>query len=222
MIRPITATIILFILLVVATFLFSKVTFSARVIIVLIFYILLAFLVLRTRVSPADLGLDKASIMNGLKLAVPFMMVLFLGAVILAFIAPSVFQDERYQQSLGAMLFMVAITIPFMTVIIEELAFRGVLLGTLLHTMTPLQANLVSAASFGLWHFFTAQAVNISVFSIPQWLVVVGVIVATTVAGLFFGWLRLRSGSVVAPVLVHWTINAAGVIAAFIAWPKES
>jgi uncharacterized protein len=38
--------------------------------------------------------------------------------------------------------------------------------------------------------------------------------VSTTVAGLGFGWLRDRSGSVLAPALLHWTTNGSGYLAA--------
>jgi membrane protease YdiL (CAAX protease family) len=40
-----------------------------------------------------------------------------------------------------------------------------------------------------------------------------GDVVATAIAGLGFGWLRLRSGSVVAPALAHAALNATAYAA---------
>jgi membrane protease YdiL (CAAX protease family) len=36
-------------------------------------------------------------------------------------------------------------------------------------------------------------------------------------AGVVLCWLRLRSGSLLAPVLLHWTVNGLGVIVALVA-----
>jgi membrane protease YdiL (CAAX protease family) len=35
-------------------------------------------------------------------------------------------------------------------------------------------------------------------------------VVSTSVAGVVLCWLRLRSGSLLAPVLAHWTVNGLG------------
>ena len=37
-------------------------------------------------------------------------------------------------------------------------------------------------------------------------------VVFTSLAGVALCWLRLRSGSLIAPALAHWTVNALGVI----------
>ena len=39
----------------------------------------------------------------------------------------------------------------------------------------------------------------------------------TSLAGVVLCWLRLRSDSLVAPVLAHWTVNGLGVIVAVVA-----
>jgi membrane protease YdiL (CAAX protease family) len=44
--------------------------------------------------------------------------------------------------------------------------------------------------------------------------VVAGTVAATTAAGVGFSLLRLRSGSVLAPVIVHAAINSSAFIAA--------
>lgn len=51
--------------------------------------------------------------------------------------------------------------------------------------------------------------------------VVAGVLIAVVVtggAGLLLGWLRMRSGSLLAPIALHWSVNGIGAIAAAIAW----
>jgi membrane protease YdiL (CAAX protease family) len=40
----------------------------------------------------------------------------------------------------------------------------------------------------------------------------------TSLAGVVLCWLRLRSGSLLAPALAHWTVNGLGVIVALVAW----
>jgi membrane protease YdiL (CAAX protease family) len=39
----------------------------------------------------------------------------------------------------------------------------------------------------------------------------------TSPAGVVLCWLRLRSGSLLAPALAHWTVNGLGVIVAVLA-----
>jgi CAAX protease family protein len=39
----------------------------------------------------------------------------------------------------------------------------------------------------------------------------------TSLAGVVLCWLRLRSGSLLASVLAHWTVNGLGVIVALLA-----
>jgi membrane protease YdiL (CAAX protease family) len=46
---------------------------------------------------------------------------------------------------------------------------------------------------------------------------VIVTVVFTALAGVVLCGLRLRSGSLVAPVLAHWTVNGLGVIVAVLA-----
>jgi membrane protease YdiL (CAAX protease family) len=45
---------------------------------------------------------------------------------------------------------------------------------------------------------------------------VAAAVAGTAVAGLVFCWLRLRSGSLLAPALVHWALNGLGYLLAFL------
>ena len=49
-------------------------------------------------------------------------------------------------------------------------------------------------------------------------LTVLGTVVFTAVAGVVFAELRRRSGSVVAPLVLHWATNGLAVVAAARVW----
>lgn len=86
--------------------------------------------------------------------------------------------------------------IPIGTVLTEELTFRAVL-----DAASPGSSPIF----FGLWHIHPARAAGDSVA-----LTVVG----TFFAGVLFSWLRRRSGSVLAPMMLHYAVNASGAILA--------
>lgn len=89
--------------------------------------------------------------------------------------------------------------IPVGTVFTEELLFRGVL---------DAIAPVASPIFFGLWHIHPARAGGDPV---------IGTVLATTAAGVLFSWLRRRSGSVLAPALLHYCVNASGAVLANLA-----
>lgn len=119
--------------------------------------------------------------------------------------------------------------IPLTTVLPEEYAFRGVLIGLLTRRFGPLRALVLSSALFGLWHVLPglagAGAANESLDrvvgsgKVGTWRVgaalrVGGTVLVTTVGGLWLGSIRQRSGSLLAPVLLHWAINGLGELVA--------
>jgi uncharacterized protein len=116
--------------------------------------------------------------------------------------------------------------IPLGTVLPEELAFRGVLPALLGRRFGVLAATLVSSGLFGLWHVLAALGGGATNTAIAG---VVGgdaagtaarvavTVLATSAAGVVLCWLRLRSGSLLAPILAHWTVNALGVIVTLLA-----
>jgi len=102
-------------------------------------------------------------------------------------------------------------------------AFRGVLLGSGLKLWGPWRASLVTSVLFGLWHIaptlgtmsdnheFKGAAASVA----GQVLLVLGAIAVTFAAGLIFCWLRLKSGSLIAPVMAH---AATDGLALTVAW----
>ena len=120
----------------------------------------------------------------------------------------------------------VLVVIPLGTVLPEELAFRGLLLALLGRRYGLLAGILLSSGLFGLWHIVpslgggTANATMASVVGADAAGTVVRVVVTvvfTSLGGVVLCWLRLRSGSLLAPVLAHWTVNGLGVIVAALA-----
>ena len=110
------------------------------------------------------------------------------------------------------------VRIPFGTVLWEEVAFRGVLLAALLRLLPVPAAVGVAAAVFGSWHIRPTlgalEANDLVHGPAATTAVVVLACLATAAAGVLFAWLRLRSGSLLAPVLLHLATNSVGLLAA--------
>jgi uncharacterized protein len=75
-----------------------------------------------------------------------------------------------------------------------------------------------AAVVFGLWHVSTAlgdaRPAGSPVLAVAS---VAGTVVLTALGGVLFGWLRLRSGSLLAPAGLHLATNSAGLLAAAVA-----
>jgi membrane protease YdiL (CAAX protease family) len=164
-----------------------------------------------------ELGLGRAQARAGLKLgAIALLTIGVIIAVLVAvpgsrsyFDSHSVAADSAAQHVLQPVVF-----IPLGTVVFEELLFRGVLLAALLRVTTRWYAIGANAVLFGLWHIPPAlnDASGRSAASAVG--VVIGTIAATTFAGGVFAWLRVRSGSVIAPMLAHLATNSFAYAAA--------
>jgi membrane protease YdiL (CAAX protease family) len=109
------------------------------------------------------------------------------------------------------------VVIPFATVLFEEVIFRGVLLGALLRITTRVRAVIYCSIVFGLWHIPPAlsDAKGKEFFAAVG--IVGGTIAFTTAAGILFSWLRLRSGSLLAPIMAHVAANSFAYTGALIA-----
>ena len=80
---------------------------------------------------------------------------------------------------------------------------------------------------FGLWHIATSLGLTSSnvgftrIFGggLPGTIAgVVLAVAATAAAGFVFTWLRRRSGSLIAPIALHWSLNGLGALAAALVW----
>jgi membrane protease YdiL (CAAX protease family) len=103
------------------------------------------------------------------------------------------------------------VRIPLGTVVLEEVAFRGMLL--------DLGGAAVSSVLFGLWHVLPTQAAldanRLARERRARCVAVAGAVVAMTAVGLAFCWLRLWTGSLVAPMAVHAAANSGATVAAY-------
>jgi membrane protease YdiL (CAAX protease family) len=95
--------------------------------------------------------------------------------------------------------------IPVGTVCSEEAAYRGALGTIAVDAFGPGGGGIVQAAAFGLSHIADARSSGEPV---------VPTVLVTGLAGWVFGWLYVRSGSLIAPMLAHLAINEAGAVAA--------
>ena len=117
----------------------------------------------------------------------------------------------------GELAGQVLVRIPLGTVLWEEVAFRGVLLAALGRLLSRRGAVGGSAALFGLWHVrptLGALAANdLAGGPLARTGAVLLACLATAAAGVLFAELRLRSGSLLAPALLHLATNSLGVLA---------
>jgi uncharacterized protein len=174
-----------------------------------------------------DLGLARANIGAGLRYgAGAFGVVLLVLLVAAAIPATNGFlHDSRAHIAGGRLLYELGASIVLLTAIPEELAFRGVLLGSALRLWGPWRASLVTSALFGLWHIaptLHTMSDNSAVRGIAasgggRVLLVLGSIAVTFAAGLVFCWLRLRSRSLIAPIMAHVAINGLALTVAWFA-----
>ena len=176
-----------------------------------------------------QMGVALNTITSGLFIAVIATILICIVTIIMALIPPlrRFFIGDNLSNASGKLIaFETAIRIPFSTALIEEILFRGVLLGLLLAHNSQITALVISSVLFGLWHIFptiktleqnktTKKIVGTSKAKTSAG--VLATIVTTTIAGFIFGILRIIAGSIIAPWLVHWSINASGVLGIYVA-----
>jgi membrane protease YdiL (CAAX protease family) len=137
------------------------------------------------------------------------------------------FRDTRYRLGYGSALLTALVLIPVGTVLLEEIAFRGVLWGLLRRVRGTAAATIGSSLLFGLWHVLPSLGLATDNEAISgavgkgrsaQALTVLGTVLFTALSGVVFCELRRRSGSVLASAGLHWATNALSVLAAAAVW----
>lgn len=183
----------------------------------------------RAGLSWADLGLGPGTWRRGLTWAG-----VIIGAVAVVFavgaalpLTRNSFRDTRYDLGWGGALLTAFVLIPLGTILLEEVAFRGVLWGLLRRWRGPWVATTISSLLFGLWHVLSSlhlstdnQAIGQAVGGgrSGQVLSVLGTVLFTAASGVVFCELRRRSGSLLAPAGLHWATNGLGVLASSAVW----
>lgn len=172
--------------------------------------------------SLQDMGLGFTYLLPGLIWAA-----ISIGVVTAVYVIGSVFKktrrafhDERIRElSAGRLVFQALIEVPFGTVLFEEIAFRAVLFSMLARRFGVVTAIVISAFLFGIWHVLPSVGTheqNPALGSVVgqgrrgNILAILASVLTTTIAGAVFTLMRIVSGSVIAPMGLHWATNGLG------------
>ena len=182
---------------------------------------------LMARLTAIDLGLARIDTHRGAAYGIAALLIsaalLVVGALIPA--TSDFFQDSRGDMSGPHILLEIALPIFLLTVLPEEFAFRGVLLASGRELCGDRGATFITSVLFGLWHISPTLGTMSQNRQLDNALgtmggtivLVAGSVLVTFVAGLIFSWLRLRSRSLLAPVIAHLSTNGAALVLAWIA-----
>ncbi len=178
--------------------------------------------------SWADLGLAQESLGRGLRWAAgSAVVVAAVYAVGVALpLTREAFLDRRADLPTSTLLYHAFVRVPVGTVLVEEVAFRGTLLAMGMRRWGRRSAVIVSSGLFGLWHLLPASGVlaaNQAVAGVfdnssparAAWTLVA--VVGTAAAGAGLCELRLRTGSLLAPMGLHWAANGLAYLFAGVA-----
>ena len=180
----------------------------------------------------AELGLGRDHWKSGAAYALGAMafVVTVIAVCVLLPLTRPMFMNNHYATISGAVVASMII-IPLQTVIPEELAFRGVLHGALNRAWGFRGVAVAGSLLFGLWHIATSLGLTASNVGFTRLFgggvvgMLAGVtlaVIATAMAGFVFSWLRRRSGSLIAPIALHWSLNGLGALAAALVWHLSS
>ncbi len=175
----------------------------------------------RRRMDLDELGLDRDSRSSGIKvgLAVAVVVAGVLGIAIVFPVFHGLFEDERLADiGPGLVAYRAFVRIPLGTALLEEFAFRGVLLAAWRRTAGDVWAIIGSSVVFGFWHIRPAldliDANGSSADSMERIALLVLAVAGTAAAGVFFAILRIRTNSLLAPYVAHTAINSLSLLAA--------
>ena len=167
--------------------------------------------------SWAELGLDPVDARRGLRFGAAAVPVVA-GAVATVAAVPALRRLLRDERVLGLSdreaAFHALVRIPLATALAEEVLFRSVLLGQTGTGGRRVRAVVWTSMAFGLWHVLPALHSHRSNRQGGAATTVTGTVVATAGVGAALAVLRLRSRSVVAPVIAHAAVNGLTFVAA--------
>jgi membrane protease YdiL (CAAX protease family) len=177
--------------------------------------------------SWTDMGLGWGYIIPGLIWGVGSVVVVTVGYLLAAAFRKGrdAMHDERVASLSGPrLMFQALVEVPFGTVLFEEIAFRAVLFSMLARRFGVVPAIIISSILFGLWHILPSIGTHEQSAALGSVvgegrrgniLAVALSVLTTSVAGVVFAGLRLVSGSVLAPMGLHWATNGMGY---FFSW----
>lgn len=170
-----------------------------------------------------EIGLGRAELGSGLRWGGVAALVVAIGYAVFSVLPGSqdALTDDTMPTTVGAAAVKILLVIPLRTILLEELAFRGILWGLLRRRGTARSATCWSAVAFGLWHvpaglrlIGSNQALDEAVggSQLRAAAVVLAIVIFTGLSGVLFAELRRRSGSLLAPVGLHWATNGMGTL----------
>ncbi|MFM7598418.1 MAG: lysostaphin resistance A-like protein [Actinomycetota bacterium] len=174
-----------------------------------------------------DMGLGWTYLIPGVLWGVGCVVVVTAGYLIAASFrrGRDAMHDERVAELSGPrLMFQALVQVPFAVVLFEEIAFRAVLFSMLARRFGVVWAVVISAILFGLWHILPSIGSHEQSAALGSVvgegrrgnvLAVVLSVLTTTIAGVIFAGLRIVSGSVIAPMGLHWATNGMGY---FFSW----
>ena len=174
--------------------------------------------------TAGDLGLRRDRLRSGLRLgsAAAAPVVAAFGLAALTPATRPVLNDQRVAGlDRRQLAYHVLLRIPLGTVAWEETAFRGVLQAALRRVLPGPAATAVASAAFGLWHIRPAAEALAANRLAPgrgaRIAAVTAVAAGTAAAGALLSFLRERSGSLAAPVVLHLAANCTAPLASALA-----
>jgi membrane protease YdiL (CAAX protease family) len=182
------------------------------------------YLALRV-VSPRDMGMTRWASGARWGLAVIAVgLAIFLVGVVLP-LTEGLFHDRRVGGGVARLFYELFLRIPLGTVLLEEVAFRGALPAVFAKYGSTFRAVVIASALFGLWHVL--PSLNLAdVNPVFEGLLGTGLagqlgglaiaVGGTFLAGMWLCFLRYRSGSILAPMIVHVASNGGGYALAFL------
>ncbi|MFF3327288.1 CPBP family intramembrane glutamic endopeptidase [Streptomyces sp. NPDC002889] len=169
-----------------------------------------------------DLGLGAAFARRGLRwgvVLVAAVVVVYLLGLAMPFTREAFLDERAAGLTADQLVFRMLVRVPLGTVLLEEIAFRGVLWAMVERRWGPTWATAVSSVLFGLWHvqpargLTRANAAAEAIFGTSRTgvtLSVAAAVLGTAIVGVLFCELRRRSGSLIPPIALHGALNSAG------------
>lgn len=150
--------------------------------------------------------------------------VLVLGVAAQMPVFNDMFHDRRVGTGTATFVYQAFIRIPLGTAVLEETAFRAVLPGLFAARWGVLRGCIAASVCFGLWHVLPALGLTevnpaaariFGTGNLGVAAALVFAVVGTTLAGLWWCWIRYRARSVLATMIAHVATNS---VAYTIAW----
>jgi membrane protease YdiL (CAAX protease family) len=174
-------------------------------------------------------GLGRNTLRSGLVWGLALVVVVALGYLLFA-VHPATRVFLCDQRAVGAgggsVAYQALLRVPAGTVLLEEIAFRGVMYALVRGQYGTVWATVVSSVLFGLWHILPSPQLGGANPAIGQLfgvrspggvlLLTVVAVVVTAAVGVVLCELRRISGSLLAPAAVHWATNGLGYLVSFL------